>query len=73
MEDWYEDRPYQDFEENIRDHWPFLKQDVTYWRHYMPNVTRLTSPFYDYYVVDPFYGNFKGKGTTFVLIIGNCW
>jgi len=28
---------------------------------------------YSYYIVDPWFGEFKGKGTTWVLIIGPTW
>lgn len=38
----------------------------------MPNVTRMSGPFYDYYVRDPYFG-FIGKGTTWVMLIGPTW
>ena len=39
----------------------------------MRNVTKMTGPMYDYYVVDPYFGEYKGKGTTWVFLIGPTW
>jgi len=33
----------------------------------------MSGPMYDYYVVDPWFGEFRGKGTTWVLVIGPTW
>jgi len=73
IEEWYEDREYGNYYEQIADFWPFLKKEKKFWRAYMQNVTRMSGPMYDYYVVDPWFGEFKGKGTTWVLIIGPTW
>lgn len=54
------------------DYWPFLKDANAYWVQLMPNVTRLTAPMYQYYIRAP-NGEFRGQGTTWVLVIGPTW
>jgi len=39
----------------------------------MPNVTRMSAPKYDYYVKSSHSGEFRGRGTTWVLCIGPSW
>ena len=36
-------------------------------------MTRMGGSMYSYYVVDPIFGEFIGKGTTWVLLIGPTW
>jgi len=35
IEEWYEDREYGNYYEQIADFWPFLKKEKKYWRMYM--------------------------------------
>lgn len=73
MEEWFEDRDFANYYEQISDFWPFLRKEKKYWNRMMPNITRMSGPFYDYYVVDPYFGEFTGKGTTWVMLIGPIW
>ena len=43
------------------------------WDQLMPNVTRMTAPKYDYYVKSQGNGEFRGRGTTWLLCIGPTW
>lgn len=73
IEEWFEDREFANYYEQTEDFWPFLKKNKRYWNHMCINITRLSQSMYSYYIVDPWFGEFKGKGTTWVLIIGPTW
>lgn len=53
--------------------WPFLGESEQTWVQLMPNVTRMTAPKYDYYVRSRQTGEFRGRGTTWILCIGPSW
>jgi hypothetical protein len=71
--EWSESRAYYDYIGQVHDFWPFLREATVTWEQLMRNVTRMSAPKYDYYVRSHQTGEFRGRGTTWLLCIGPSW